>query len=58
VGSKRRRPRDAGPALAQMREIKAFYGIHSQRLEGLLLADGRLSDLRILASPAASRCEP
>jgi hypothetical protein len=38
---KRRVPRDSAPLLAQVRELKAFYGIREQRLESLLQADGR-----------------
>jgi hypothetical protein len=37
---KRQLPKAAGPVLAQIREIKSFYGITEQRLESLLLADG------------------
>ncbi len=36
---KRSMPRDAAPLLAQVREVKAFYGIREQRLERLLEAD-------------------
>jgi len=42
---KRSVPREAGPVLAQIGEIKAFYGIREQRLESLLLADGLLADI-------------
>jgi hypothetical protein len=41
LGVKRRVPRDAAPLLAQVRELKAFYGIRQQRLESLLQDDGR-----------------
>ena len=37
---KRAVPRDAAPVLAQIREIKAFYGIREQRLESLLAREG------------------
>ena len=37
---KRAVPREAAPVLAQIREIKAFYGIREQRLESLLSAEG------------------
>jgi hypothetical protein len=40
---KRARPRDNAEVLAQIREIKAFYGIREQALESLLIADGRLA---------------
>jgi hypothetical protein len=40
---KRARPRDNSEVLAQIREIKAFYGIREQALESLLIADGRLA---------------
>lgn len=40
---KRSRPRDNAEVLAQIREIKAFYGIREQALESLLIADGRLA---------------
>nr|MBA3479130.1 SAM-dependent methyltransferase [Lautropia sp.] len=43
---KRSVPREAGPVLAQIGEIKAFYGIREQRLESLLLADGLLADIK------------
>lgn len=39
---KRAKPRDNAEVLAQIREIKAFYGIREQALESLLIADGRL----------------
>jgi len=35
---RRRTPKAAGPVLAQIREIKSFYGISEQRLESLLFA--------------------
>jgi len=35
---RRRSPKAAAPVLAQIREIKSFYGITEQRLESLLLA--------------------
>lgn len=38
---KRSAPRDAAPVLAQVRELKAFYGIREQRLESLLELDHR-----------------
>jgi len=37
---KRQRPRPAEAVLAQVREIKAFYGIREQALESLLGNDG------------------
>ena len=40
---KRARPRDNGEVLAQIRDIKAFYGIQEQCLESLLRADGVLA---------------
>lgn len=40
---KRAKPRDNAEVLAQIREIKAFYGIREQALESLLIADGRLA---------------
>ena len=40
---KRAKPRDNTEVLAQIREIKAFYGIREQALESLLIADGRLA---------------
>lgn len=40
---KRAKPRDNAEVLAQIREIKAFYGIREQALESLLVADGRLA---------------
>jgi hypothetical protein len=42
LGVKRAAPRPAGPVLAQIRDIKAFYGIREQRLESLLAPE--LSD--------------
>ena len=38
---KRSVPRDAARVLAQVRELKAFYGIREQRLESLLELDHR-----------------
>lgn len=40
---KRAHPRDNAEVLAQIRDIKAFYGIREQALESLLIADGRLA---------------
>ena len=42
---KRSVPREAAPVLAQIGEIKSFYGIREQRLESLLVADGLLADI-------------
>ena len=39
---KRAQPRDAAPLLAQVREVKDFYGIREQCLESLLQADARI----------------
>ena len=39
---KRAQPRDAAPLLAQVREVKDFYGIREQCLESLLRADARI----------------
>jgi hypothetical protein len=41
---KRRVPRPAGQVLAQIGEIKAFYGIREQRLESLLRRSGLLRE--------------
>lgn len=40
---KRLRPKPNDEVLAQIREIKAFYGIREQALESLLRADGLLA---------------
>ncbi len=37
---KRKAPRDNAAALAQIEELKRFFGIREQALEGLLRADG------------------
>lgn len=39
---KRRTPRPAGPVLAQIDELKRFYGVREQALESLLKSDGLL----------------
>jgi hypothetical protein len=49
---KRAQPKSPEPVLAQIAEIKAFYGIREQCLETLLMARLRAPELQVADNPA------